>query len=57
VKDVLVGQTKQQTASQAAGDQTRNGAPIATAPPGNSNQTSTDSQLPPFDVATAGGNF
>jgi hypothetical protein len=57
VKDVLVGQTRQQTASQAAGDQTRNGEPIASAPPGNPNQTTTDSQLPAIDVATAGGNF
>lgn len=57
VKDVLVGQIKQQTASQAAGDQTRNGAPIASAPPGNPNPTITDSQLSSIDVATAGGNF
>jgi hypothetical protein len=57
VKDVLVGQTKQQTASQAAGDNTRNGTPIASAPPGNPNPTPTNSQLPPIDVATAGGNF
>ncbi|NBR23330.1 MAG: hypothetical protein EBU08_06060, partial [Micrococcales bacterium] len=57
VKDVLVGQVKQQTASQAAGDNTRNGKPIASAPPGNSNPTPTDSQLPAIDVATAGGNF
>lgn len=35
VKDVLVGQIKQQTASQAAGDQTRNDIPIAPAPPNN----------------------
>lgn len=35
VKDVLVGQIKQQTASQAAGDQTRNNTPIASAPPNN----------------------
>jgi hypothetical protein len=55
VKDVLVGQIKQQTASQAAGDQTRNDVPIASAPPGNTNTT--NSQLPPIDVATAGGNF
>jgi hypothetical protein len=57
VKDVLVGQTRQQTASQAAGDNTRNGKPIASAPPGNPNPTLTDSQLPSIDVATAGGNF
>ena len=30
VKDVLVGQIKQQTASNAAGDNTRNGVPIKT---------------------------
>jgi hypothetical protein len=34
VKDVLVGQVKQQTASQAAGDNTRNGVPISPAVPG-----------------------
>jgi hypothetical protein len=33
VKDILVGTVVQQTASEAAGDQTRNGVPIATAPP------------------------
>jgi hypothetical protein len=33
VKDILVGTVVQQTASQAAGDQTRNGVPIATVPP------------------------
>lgn len=33
VKDILVGQIQQQTASQAAGDQTRNGAPIKSSPP------------------------
>ena len=46
VKDVLVGQIKQQTASQAAGDDTRNGRPIATAPPNNN---AGNSQLPAFD--------
>jgi len=35
VKDILVGQIKQQTASQAAGDNTRNGVPIVSAPPNN----------------------
>ena len=49
VKDVLVGQTKQQTASQAAGDNTRNGRPIASAPPNTS-------PLPSFDGIPAGGN-
>lgn len=33
VKDILVGSVVQQTASEAAGDQTRNGVPIANAPP------------------------
>ena len=33
VKDILVGQIQQQTASQAAGDQTRNGTPIKSSPP------------------------
>ena len=33
VKDILVGTVVQQTASEAAGDQTRNGVPVATAPP------------------------
>jgi hypothetical protein len=33
VKDILVGTVVQQTASEAAGDQTRNGVPIANAPP------------------------
>lgn len=32
VKDILVGTVVQQTASKAAGDQTRNGVPIASAP-------------------------
>jgi hypothetical protein len=49
VKDVLVGQIKQQTASQAAGDNTRNGVPIASAPPNTS-------QLSSFDGIPAGGN-
>lgn len=33
VKDILVGSAVQQTASEAAGDETRNGVAIATAPP------------------------
>jgi hypothetical protein len=33
VRDILVGQIQQQTASQAAGDQTRNGVPIKSSPP------------------------
>jgi hypothetical protein len=37
VKDILVGSVIQQTASQAAGDQTRNGVPIQTSPPGSNN--------------------
>ena len=49
VKDVLVGQVKQQTASDAAGDNTRNGVPISSAPPNTS-------QLPSFDGIPAGGD-
>ena len=37
VKDILVGTVAQQTASEAAGDQTRNGIPIQTSPPGSNN--------------------
>ena len=37
VKDILVGTVAQQTASQEAGDQTRNGIPIQTSPPGSNN--------------------
>jgi hypothetical protein len=37
VKDILVGTVVQQTASQAAGDQVRNGIPIQTSPPGSNN--------------------
>jgi hypothetical protein len=37
VKDILVGTVVQQTASQAAGDQVRNGSPIQTSPPGSNN--------------------
>jgi len=35
VKDILVGTVIQQTASQSAGDETRNGAPIESSPPGS----------------------
>ena len=37
VKDILVGTVAQQTASEAAGDQTRNGIPIQASPPGSNN--------------------
>ena len=37
VKDILVGTVAQQTASQAAGDQTRNGVPVQSSPPGSNN--------------------
>jgi hypothetical protein len=37
VKDILVGTVAQQTASEAAGDQVRNGVPIQTSPPGSNN--------------------
>lgn len=49
VKDVLVGQIKQQTASQAAGDNTRDGVPISPRPPGNPSTPPNNSQLPAFD--------
>jgi hypothetical protein len=37
VKEILVGSIKQPTASNAAGDQTRNNVPIQSSPPGNNN--------------------
>jgi hypothetical protein len=37
VKDILVGTVAQQTASEAAGDQVRNGIPVQTSPPGSNN--------------------
>ena len=37
VKDMLVGSITQPTASNAAGDQTRNNIPIQSSPPGNNN--------------------
>ena len=37
VKDILVGSVVQQTASQAAGDATRNGVPVQSSPPGSNN--------------------
>ena len=40
VKDILVGSVVQQTASEAAGDQTRNGVPIANAPPASESASS-----------------
>jgi hypothetical protein len=42
VKDILVGTVVQQTASEAAGDQTRNGVPIASAPPSSGFAGQTD---------------
>ena len=42
VKDILVGSVVQQTASEAAGDQTRNGVPIANAPPASGFAGQTD---------------
>jgi len=42
VKDILVGSVVQQTASQAAGDQTRNGVPIANNPPATAFTGQTD---------------
>ena len=47
VKDVLVGQIQQQTASQVAGDNTRNDRPIEASPPNIS---------PSFEGIPAGGN-
>ena len=37
VKEILVGTEIQQTASEAAGDETRNGVPIESSPPGSNN--------------------
>ena len=55
VKDVLVGQIQQQTASQAAGDRTRNGQPISTAPPATSNVNLASLPTGAFDGIPAGG--
>jgi hypothetical protein len=44
VKDILVGTVVQQTASEAAGDQVRNGIPIQTSPPGSNNNNTQESQ-------------
>lgn len=55
VKDVLVGQIQQQTASQAAGDNTRNGQPISTAPPATSNVNLASLPTGAFDGIPAGG--
>ena len=55
VKDILVGTVVQQTASEAAGDQTRNGIPIQTSPPG-SNNTQDPSQRATAVLAAAGNN-
>ena len=55
VKDILVGTVVQQTASQAAGDQTRNGIPVQTSPPG-SNNVQDPAQRARAILASAGNN-
>ena len=55
VKDILVGTVVQQTASEAAGDQTRNGVPIQTSPPG-SNNVQDPQQRAQAILAAAGNN-
>jgi hypothetical protein len=55
VKDVLQGQIKQQTASQAAGDATRNDVPVSSAPPSTSNANLDNTQIGAFDGIPAGG--
>ena len=55
VKDVLQGQTKNQTASQAAGDNTRNGQPINSSPPPTSNASIDNLPTGAFDGIPAGG--
>jgi len=55
VKDILVGTVAQQTASEAAGDQTRNGIPIQTSPPG-SNNVQDPQQRAQAILAAAGNN-
>jgi len=55
VKEILVGTVVQQTASQAAGDQTRNNVPIQTSPPG-SNNTQDPTQRAQAVLAAAGNN-
>jgi len=45
VKDILIGTVVQQTASQAAGDQVRNGIPIQTSPPVSSNIQESQRQM------------
>ena len=47
VKDILVGQIKQQTASQSAGDNTRNGTPVSSSPPPQPVSTTTNTNLAP----------
>ena len=42
VKDILVGSVVQQTASEAAGDQTRNGVPIESSPPASGAASAND---------------
>jgi len=55
VKDILVGQIQQQTASQAAGDNTRNGQPISSSPPSTTNVNLADLPTGAFDGIPAGG--
>ena len=55
VKDVLQGQIKQQTASRAAGDKTRNGVPISQSSPTTSNANLDNLPIGTFDGIPAGG--
>ena len=53
VKDILVGSVVQQTASEAAGDQTRNGVPIANAPPSSGAASANDGDAGESQAAAA----
>ena len=53
VKDILVGSVVQQTASEAAGDQVRNGVPIANSPPASSAASANDGNAGEGEAAAA----
>jgi hypothetical protein len=55
VKDILVGTVVQQTASQAAGDQVRNGIPIQTSPPVSNNIQESQRQMQAILDSTGSG--